>query len=169
MPRIPVEVRTSDGSTERYLQLGETHRRNLTLFLKPDQAAAAQVLIETYKTSEVNRAYYAHPLSLYGSEQEKRDVALIESMGYECLNPNSVECDRGYQRYGMEYFIDLVKSCRVLFFRGFPDCTIPVGIGQEIDYARQAEIPVLELPNAVSRRVLDVSATRETLREVGSR
>jgi hypothetical protein len=169
MPRIPIEVYTSEGSTERYLQIGETNRRHLTLFLKQDQAAAAKVIIDTYRNVEPNRAYYAHPLSLYGSEQEKRDVDLIESMGYECLNPNSAACDAGYKRYGMEYFIDLVKSCRVLFFRGFPDCTVPAGIGEEINYARSAKIPVLELPNAISRRILNVEATRETLREVGSR
>jgi hypothetical protein len=57
----------------------------------------------------------------------------------------------------------------VLAFRALPDGTIPSGVAQEIKWAGEAGIPVIELPSAVNRRTLTLDQTREYLKEIGQR
>lgn len=115
-------------------------------------------------------AYYAHPLSLYNSAQEKRDISLIESLGFEVLNPNGPEHQEAYQAEGMLYFEKLIEGkVQLLFFRAFPDGSIPAGIAKEIETAAKLNLPVVELPNGILRRSLSVEETREYLRESGFR
>lgn len=66
-------------------------------------------------------------------------------------------------------FKPLVQDCNLLAFRGLPDGTIPSGVAQEIAWARQELIPVIELPSAITRRTLTLDATREYLKEIGQR
>jgi hypothetical protein len=105
-------------------------------------------------------------MSLYGTKQEKRDIALIESMGFEVLNPNGPEHDEGYKAAGMAYFEKLVRTkTHLLFFRAFPDGSIPAGVAKEIETMDFG--PVIELPSAIKRRTLTVDQTREYLRNAG--
>lgn len=113
--------------------------------------------------------YYAHPLSLYNTPQEARDIAALENMGFTVLNPNEAVHDAGYKVQGMDYFKDIVQRCQGLAFRAFADGSIPAGIVKEIGYAREVGLPVIELPSAITRRALSVEATRETLSELGYR
>lgn len=116
-----------------------------------------------------NVVYYAHPISLYNTPQEARDIATLEMMGFTVLNPNGAEHDAGYKAHGMDYFQDIVSRCNVLAFRAFADGSIPAGVVKEIGFARQAGLPVIELPAALTRRSLSVEVTRETLSELGYR
>ena len=116
-----------------------------------------------------NLVYYAHPLSLYGTPIEKRDVTMLVSMGFDVINPNCQTFEEGYKREGMEYFRKFVEKANVLAFRAFPDGSIPAGIAQEIQMAEAAKIPVFELPCGIKRRALSVEATREYLQDVGKR
>lgn len=113
--------------------------------------------------------YYAHPISLYGTKQEQRDIDTLEALGFSVLNPNSAVHEAGYAEKGMQYFEELVSGCQALAFRAFPDGGIPAGIFKEVNAAKEKNIPVLELPSAMSRRSLSVDATREALREAGCR
>ncbi|MDB5036532.1 MAG: hypothetical protein JWQ35_60 [Bacteriovoracaceae bacterium] len=124
---------------------------------------------ETCATVVKKVAYYAHPISIYGSAQEKRDVALIESLGFEVLNPNAQEHDRGYKEQGgMAYFEKLIRDkTHLLFFRAFADGTIPAGVAKEIEVMNFG--PVIELPTGIKRRTLSVDVTREVLKESGAR
>lgn len=121
--------------------------------------------------------YYAHPISLYNTAQEKRDLEVLAALGLRVLNPNSQECDEGYRAAkaaspvgdGMGYFKDLVEGCSFLAFRAFHDGTIPAGVLKEIRMAQAKGIPVIELPAAIARRGLTVEQTREALAETGCR
>ena len=66
-------------------------------------------------------------------------------------------------------FKPLVLSCEALAFRALPDGSIPSGVAQEIQWAVQAGLPVIELPSAVNRRTLTIEQTREYLSEIGQR
>lgn len=113
--------------------------------------------------------YYAHPLAIYGTEQEKRDILSIERLGYKVLNPNMPVHARCYQEEGMGYFMKLVRSCDALAFRANPDNSIPSGVAKEIIHAKSLGKPVIELPTAISRRSLTIDETREWLKECGQR
>ena len=123
------------------------------------------------------KAYYAHPVSLYNTAQEQRDLALIAQLGFEVVNPNSFECDSGYQaakaasptKDGMSYFTAIVQGCDLMVFRAFADGSIPAGVVKEIRDAQAQGKPVMELPSAIARRTLSVEATREALKECGNR
>jgi len=120
------------------------------------------------------RVYYAHSLHLYGTEQEKRDILLLESLGFSVLNPNSPETqakclkEKESGGTGMYMFRKIVQSCDLVAFRAYPDGSIPAGVHKEItDYAEG--LPVIELPNGLKRRGLSVEDTREWLHELGQR
>ena len=115
------------------------------------------------------KTYYAHPISLYGSMQEQRDIEALTALGFTVLNPNGAAHDKNYATHGMKYFEDLVSGCQALAFRAFSDGSIPAGIVKEINAAKEHGIPVIELPSALARRSLSVAATREVLRECGCR
>jgi hypothetical protein len=119
------------------------------------------------------KCYYAHPMSLYGTKQEERDIALLESLGFEVENPNTHAHQEGMWRYGgrpgdprsMEYFRGIAMHCDVVAFRAMPDGSITAGVADEIRVAKL----VFELPSGIKRRTLTIEQTSETLRECGQR
>jgi hypothetical protein len=124
------------------------------------------------------KVYYAHCMALYDTPQEKRDVQTLKlDLGWDVLNPNCPEhrCGAVQAREeaphdphaSMLYFKPLVESCNLLAFRALPDGAIPAGVFMEIKWARDAGIPVIELPSGVRRRGLTREQTREYIKEVG--
>lgn len=111
------------------------------------------------------KVYYAHSMSIYNTPQEQRDIDLLESIGFEVVNPNKEIHNQGYKDQGMQYFVELVNECDIIAFRAHPDGSIPAGVAKEIDTGK----PVIELPSMVSMRVLSVDQTRQYLKEVGQR
>jgi len=111
------------------------------------------------------KCYYAHCLAIYNTYQEERDVKLLESLGFEVVNPNSSEYQKKYETEGMLFFKELAQKCNVIAFRALPSGEIPAGVAGEIDCG----LPIIELPSGISRRKLSVEQTREYLREVGQR
>ncbi len=117
-------------------------------------------------------AYYAHGMHTYGTEQEARDVEMIRSLGFRCLNPNHKVHSEGYRKRGdMSYFEDLVISCQVVIFRPFSDGRIGAGVAKEIAAARKAGISVLEMPvlPQLKFRTLSIEETRARIRESRAR
>ena len=49
------------------------------------------------------RVYYAHCIAIYSTPQEDRDVAMLEEMGFEVINPNNPQmaerCNEIKQRF----------------------------------------------------------------------
>lgn len=111
------------------------------------------------------KAYYARPISLYGTPQEARDEAAILALGFVPIQIKKAD----YQAQGMDAFKPLVEDAKALFFRSFPDLSIGAGVAKEIAWAVAAGLPVVELPHVFERRVLSVDETRKMLAYLGAR
>jgi hypothetical protein len=133
------------------------------------------------------RIYYAHSMHLYGTLQEKRDIELLESLGFEVVNPNceeivmQVEAIRDiYEKSGatkdatstaiMEYFYEeVIPDCDALAYRSFIDFKIGAGVYGEILIAKSLNKPIIELPTLITSRSLTVAETRQYLMLHGNR
>lgn len=114
--------------------------------------------------------YYAHPISLYNTTQEQRDMNTLHTLGFTVINPNQPVHQEEYNEWGMEYFEKLIKThADGLVFRAFPDGSISAGVAQEIAIAEKCLYPIIELPVAIARRTLNVKETKDTLLECGYR
>ncbi len=117
------------------------------------------------------KVYYAHPINLYNTPQEKRDIETLEALGFEVVNPNTDEHQKNYQAYketvtySFDYFINIVKQCDAVAFRSFIDFKISSGVGEEILVGKI----VIELPTLLTERILTVYETKERLKELGQR
>lgn len=128
------------------------------------------------RTTFRRRVYYAHCQAIYGTPQETRDLATLEDLGFEVLNPRDygtlVEfMSRLIPAAGnkMDWFCSLVDSCDALAFRSLPNGDIPAGIAKEIRRAADVDIPIIELPSMAQRRILTITESRLYLQEVGQR
>lgn len=128
------------------------------------------------------KVYYAHSLHLYGTAQERRDIELLQSLGFEVVNPSNEEhqghCDfirnveTNYDegsRLIMEYFKEVVDKCDMVAFRAHVDGKIPGGVGIEVKKALLSNKPVIELPTFLNSRFLTKEETREYLKYMGQR
>lgn len=121
--------------------------------------------------------YYAHSMHIYNSPQEKRDIELLKRLGFTIFNPNSPAIEIGVQEYKklhgddkvMDYFKEILDECDCLAFRSHFDGSIPSGVGFEINYMKEKNKPIFELPSLIKRRFLDVDDTREILKLNGQR
>ncbi len=117
------------------------------------------------------KVYYAHPLNLYNTKQEERDLATLAAIfGAEnIINPNNDAIHALYKvNYDMTIFYNLVKSCDVIAFRGTPFGKITAGVAAEVKVAQEYGTFVIELPAFVGR-AMSVDQTREYLKEIGQR
>lgn len=115
--------------------------------------------------------YYAHCMSIYNSPQERRDIELIKKLfpNDQIYNPGEDEdAKEGYQKYGMDYFIEIINQCDLLIFRSAPGGKITAGVFEEISYADEHDIPVIELPSFLNRN-MSIGDTRVYLKEIGFR
>ncbi len=123
------------------------------------------------------KVYYAHPVSLYGTKQEQRDLESLAAMGFEILNPNTEEHTINYEKVTVgadgvrdfNYFINLARTCDVCAFRAFPDGSISSGVAKEIEVFVLDKKPYFELPTGIIRRTLSIEHTKEVLRDSGAR
>lgn len=122
------------------------------------------------------KIYYAHPINLYGTPQEKRDVKLLVEMGFEVINPSYVAYQSEYQMRKenndpnpFRFFKELAVETGNAAFRAFPDGTIGAGVYGEIMAVKQAGGLVIELPSMLECRGLSVDQTRAYLKELGAR
>lgn len=99
-------------------------------------------------------AYYAHSMSTYGAEQESKDIEVIESMGFKCLNPAVLT------HTSMDEYCRIAANCDILIFRAFKDGNIGSGVAKEIEAMRAAGKPVLELSHSIAKRILTRAETR---------
>lgn len=119
--------------------------------------------------------YFAHPMYLYNTKQEERDVITLRHLGFRVINPNSEPYQSEYQheiaagRHNMDYWVNLANSCDALAFRGCPDGAILSGTGMEVFEFQKTGKPVIELPSSINRRLLSLDDTRTFLSEIGER
>ena len=118
------------------------------------------------------KIYYAHPISLYKTPQEERDITLLKFLHPKAIiyNPATDEgVEEGYKEKGMKYFFDIINNCDFLYFRAFPDLKIGAGVWSEIQHGIKESCIVLELPIITESRQLSVDDTREYLKHAGTR
>lgn len=125
----------------------------------------------------MKKIYYAHSMHLYNTPQEKRDVELLEKLGFKVINPNSEETQKGVEEYKkiygaentMKYFNDILLECDALVFRAHIDGKIPAGIGYEINVILSVGRPVIELPTLLESDFMSINETRQYLALNGQR
>lgn len=130
-----------------------------------------QLTMNKYKL----KCYYAHPMLCYDSLIEEVDLALLQALGFEILNPNSSIHQEKAKEFGdfygkdkiMDYFKNLVSECEVVAFRGLPKGEIPSGVAVEVQHAIDLSIPVIELPSNVSGRMMTYPETKSYFYSIG--
>lgn len=105
------------------------------------------------------KAYYAHPMALYGSPIEKRDIETLKRLGFQVINPAAEQ----YSTLQMEEYVALATSCDLIAFRSFPDGKIGSGMFLEVEMAQRVGRPVIEMAPFLSGRVLTRNETRERM------
>lgn len=125
------------------------------------------------------KIYYAHFMGLYGTKQEKRDLALLYRLfpNDEIVNPSdSVISNRYLNALGnthkddprrMQWWQDLASSCDLVVFRALPNGQLTAGVGAEVAAALANDKMILELPALAQRETLTKRATRELMKEWG--
>ena len=91
------------------------------------------------------RVFYSHPMKLYGSPSERREIMQIEQrfVGCEVVDPSAHQSSAEPGRE-TEYYLRLVDSCDCLVFsRHFGYVT--EGVKPEVDHALSKGMPVYEL------------------------
>lgn len=117
---------------------------------------------------ETKWVYYARPQSLYNTPAEFRDLELLSSLGYTCIEFTDLMQERA-KTEGMKPFLERITSSELLAFRAFPCGRIGAGVWKEIETAQLYNIPVLELPQLNSDRAMTVAQTRWYLAAMGQR
>ena len=119
------------------------------------------------------KCYYAHTMISYGSTIEAQDVTVLKFLGFEVINPNSPEIKKGLNEYlqvrskTMDYFCDIIHDCDLVVFRALPDGTILSGIAAEVQYASDQNIPIIEIPCSLKKRMQEYPETKQYLTELG--
>jgi hypothetical protein len=91
------------------------------------------------------RVFYSHPMKLYGSAAERREISLIEKhfAGCEVVDPSAHQSSAVAGRE-TEYYLRLVDSCDCLVFSRFFGY-VTEGVKPEVDHALSNGKPVYEL------------------------
>lgn len=121
------------------------------------------------------KCYYAHCMLTYDSSIEQQDIKLLEKIGVDIINPNCEEhrngCTKFAFKYGkdkvMKYFENIVEDCDMIAFRALPDGQIPSGVAVEVLYAKELNLPIIELPCSITKRCQAYPETKEYLTEIG--
>lgn len=92
------------------------------------------------------KVFYSHPMKLYGTEAEKRDISLIETRfpGCEVVDPSRLQS--GGKELETAYYLGLVDSCDCLVFARLHGY-VTEGVRPEVEHALAGGKPVYELRN----------------------
>ena len=121
------------------------------------------------------KCYYAHPMLTYDSTIEEQDLALLNFLGFEVINPNRSDFQIGCQEYArlngkdkiMDFFKIEVLKCDLIAFRGQPCGEILSGVGYEVQAALDSDMPIIELPANLKGRIQQYPETKQYLTEIG--
>lgn len=117
----------------------------------------------------MKKIYFARLINLYKTPQDQRDIATLEALGFEVVNPDKEELSLRYKTEGMDVFLQAVSDCQALAFRSTVNMGITAGVVKEIQKAQELGLPVFELPTLFSNRFLSVEDTRAYLAYSGIR
>jgi len=118
------------------------------------------------------KIYYAHPISMYETPLEQEDLDMLKRLHPLAIiyNPaTDLKSNKGYKKYGMEYFYKIIDDCVYLYFRSFSNGKIGAGVWGEIKRAKSVHCEVIEIPTLSKDRKLSIEDTREYLKHDGKR
>ena len=97
--------------------------------------------------SGLMRVFYSHPMKLYGSAEERKDITFIEKrfVGSEVVDPSAYQSQVKVGRE-TEFYLSLLDTCdSLVFVRHFGNIT--EGVKPEVERALSTGKPVYELRN----------------------
>ncbi len=117
------------------------------------------------------KIYYAHPINMYGSDEEKNEIAHIMSLfgSSTIVNPSIYEGRVNDTKDRMIFYLNLVRDCDIVVFRRLAG-KISAGVGKEVNFALKSGKVVYELQNqqiiAITQPVdpISVEETRRLLK-----
>ena len=97
------------------------------------------------------KIYYAHPIGIYHTDQEKKDLKLIAELVIDCIiiNPSDQKIADDFEQWkktksksdhDMRFFKDIIKRCDGVCFRGNTQ-----GVKYEVAKAIEFDIPTFDL------------------------
>ena len=106
------------------------------------------------------KMFYAHPESMYGTEQEDSDVGVMGSMGINVLNPNSPDIQSivsTMKEYATDdeiqiFVLSQIDKCEGVAFRALAN-GIPPEVQAAIEKCQADKKPVIEMPWLEGRAV----------------
>lgn len=122
------------------------------------------------------KLYFGHPTHLYGTGIEAYLLQRIAEQfpDWEIINPNGPEHQKGYRSRGMDYFLELVRSCHAGVFLRFSNDHWGAGTFQEASallHLGQLKVWVIDRQgnlrgiSTLGLKKLDRRATRTRLKE----
>lgn len=106
------------------------------------------------------KAYYSHAKIIARSEQERKDIELLETLGFVVDNPYHPKYIEFWETEGFEFSKILIDNNDIFVFRALSDGRIPAGVAKEVAIAETSGKPIIELPYSLNERVkLNVTET----------
>jgi hypothetical protein len=121
------------------------------------------------------KLYYAHPISDYNTPYEERMMRMLQGFSRDGMeNPNQKHHQIGYEKHGMDYFLDLCSGLDGCIFDTFPGGIIGAGVAKEVQSFLDAGKPVWQVIDCVTFAAVAIVtelnlahvATRDTTREL---
>lgn len=101
------------------------------------------------------KVYFAHPLSDYDTQFERRVLGFLEASGFAVENPNQDKHERAYRTLrdhgnvsdsgAFAYFTRLVHGCDAIVFVRMPSGSVGAGVYKEGEEAAVHGMPVYEV------------------------
>jgi hypothetical protein len=94
---------------------------------------------------ELVRVFYSHPMKLYGSAAERKDITLIKRrfVGWEVVDPSAYQAQAEMEGE-IEFYLRLLDTCdSLVFVRHFGNVT--EGVKPEVEHALSMGKTVYEL------------------------
>jgi len=90
-------------------------------------------------------AYFAHPITTYGSKAEEEILRRSSVLFKEVINPNTEEHRQNYDKQGMSYFMQkVVPKTKAIVFLAMPNGTIGAGVAKELQYYMKHDYDIIE-------------------------
>lgn len=124
--------------------------------MMPDQANDQTKQANVYRLNRYKYfyIYYAHPISLYNTDQESLDLEFLENIKH-VLNPKDIN------ERGMSVFINFTQYAKEVWYRGYT-----AGVCLEVIIALLKHIPVYSLktrlPISVEEQIRIIESYRKS-------
>ncbi|MEM3160211.1 MAG: DUF4406 domain-containing protein [Nitrososphaera sp.] len=93
----------------------------------------------------MKKVYYAHPISMYGTQEETKEVSLIKEKFRDVVIVNPAVFEQVPKGNDiMEFYFKIVRDCDMVVFRRLLG-KVSAGVGKEVNFALQAGKAVYEL------------------------